>query len=86
MPEFLVIVIAFYVGTVVGFMIKQALNRIYLKNIAGDIGTINVIETAEKIVYQLELNSDPQDLEDKKRVVFRVVKHPSMASHNNHGI
>lgn len=84
--EVILIIVAFYVGLLVGFLIKLYLNKIYLKNIAGDMGTINVIETPEKIVYQLELKSDPQDLEDKKRVVFKVVRHPSMASHNNHGI
>lgn len=78
--EVLLIILAFYVGVVFGFMLKLVMNRIYLKNIAGDVGTINVIQTDEKVIYQLELEGDPQDLEDKKRVVFKVVKHPSMVN------
>ena len=56
------------VGTIVVLFLK---NRMYS-------GTINVLKSDDKIVYSLELEHDPEELEHKQDVVFRVNKHPSV--------
>lgn len=37
-------------------------------------GRINVIETEEKLTYSLELDTDPDELQDKGEVTFKVVR------------
>jgi len=38
-------------------------------------GTIHVKKTEDKIIYSLELEHDPEELETKKEVVFKVHPH-----------
>jgi len=39
-------------------------------------GTINISENEETKLYSLDLNDDPETLEKKKEVVFKVAKNP----------
>jgi hypothetical protein len=65
------ICVAFCLGVLVGTIVVLFLkNRMYS-------GTINVMKTDDKIIYSLELEHDPEELEHKQDVTFKVNKHPS---------
>lgn len=53
----------------------------------GTSGTIVVIKDEEKIIYTLELDEDPENLQYKDKVVFRV-KHEIVEdpTQNKHGV
>jgi len=69
--EIVFICIAFCLGVLVGTIVVLFLkNRMYS-------GTINVMKTDDKIVYSLELEHDPEELQHKQDVKFKVNKHPS---------
>ena len=72
MSEIVFICVAFCLGVLVGTIVVLFLkNRMYT-------GTINVMKSDDKIIYSLELDKSPEDIEHKKDVVFKVNKHPSV--------
>jgi hypothetical protein len=68
MIEILLYVLVFYAGGMLGFWFKTFL---YSK---GDFsGAIIVTKYPDKTLYSLELNDDPEELEARKEVVFKVI-------------
>lgn len=59
--------VVLYFGLVIGFLASELLRR--NRTISG---TIYVIRTDEKTLYSLELTEDPEMIEFKKKVVFKV--------------
>jgi hypothetical protein len=68
MSQILYYVLIFYVGISFGFMFKM-----WLYERTTPKGTIVVIKGDEKTTFLLELDCDPNDLEDKKEVLFKVL-------------
>jgi hypothetical protein len=78
------VVIAFSTGIFIGYIVRVFLaKKIHQMNYAG---TMLVVKTPEKTIFSLELEGDPEALETHDEVVFKVSRHPSMASHDNHGV
>jgi hypothetical protein len=50
---------------------------VFIVRKAGYAGIILVTEDEEKKIFSLELNQDPDDLEDRDEVIFRVSKQAS---------
>jgi hypothetical protein len=73
-------IIVFSLGLILGYVIRVFLTKHQYS------GTINVTETPEKIVYSLELDYAPEELEKQKEATFRINIHPTMMSHDNHGL
>jgi hypothetical protein len=50
-------------------------------------GTINVFKDGSRIIYSLELDDDPEDLQYKDKIIFRV-KNESVedSTQNKHGV
>jgi hypothetical protein len=72
LSEIVFICVAFCLGVLVGTIVVLFLkNRLYS-------GTINVMKSDDKIIYSLELEHDPEELEHKQDVRFKVNKHPSV--------
>ena len=61
--------IIFLLGVIIGLII----NNVYWKQIKSD-GTMLVIETDEKDVFNMIMNKELDTLKNKKIVVFRVKK------------
>jgi hypothetical protein len=59
--------VVLYFGLVIGFLVCELMRR--NRTISG---TIYVIRTDEKTLYSLELTEDPEMIEFKKKVVFKV--------------
>jgi hypothetical protein len=66
--EILLFILIFYAGVFAGFGMKTWLYSRYSYS-----GTINVTKGVDKTLYLLELDDDPEELETKKEVVFKVV-------------
>lgn len=74
-------IIVFTAGVIAGWSARVFLSKHQYS------GTINVTETPEKIIYSLDLDYAPEDLENRKEATFRISKHPSVGlSHDNHGL
>ena len=69
----LAIIAAFTLGTMAGYIC-----RVFLVRKMGYTGVILVTQTEEKKIFSLELEGDPDDLEDQDEVLFKVSKHPSV--------
>jgi hypothetical protein len=68
--ELTLIGLAFLVGVVIATLVVLRLKGERLFS-----GTIHVKKTPDKIIYSLELDHDPEDLEHMKTVSFKV--HPA---------
>jgi hypothetical protein len=67
MIEILVFIGAFWLGIVVGFILKS-----FLVSRAKVSGTIFVTRSDEKLLYSLVLEDYPESIEFKKQIVFKV--------------
>lgn len=67
MWRILIDIVVLYFGFVVGFLVSELIRR--NKSISG---TIYVIRTDEKTLYSLELTEEPEMIEFKKKVIFKV--------------
>lgn len=67
MKDIVIYVVIFYFGGAVGFLLHMWL----IKNSDFD-GTITVTKNDDKTLYSLILEDDPENLEFKEQVVFRV--------------
>lgn len=64
----MMVIIAFGMGIVIGFFIKQWLNS---KDYSGTI-FVKREKDSEKLIYSLELDDSPEKLEFKKVVIFKI--------------
>ncbi len=62
------IIVGILIGIIVGFLIKTVLER---RTKYG--GSIIVTKSDEKTLYTLELDDDPEQIELKKKIVFKVI-------------
>ena len=83
MLEILLFFLVFSFGTLCGYIC-----RVFLVRKMGYSGVILISQTEDKKIFSLELNSDPDDLEDQDEVIFKVSTHPSVeeVSQENHGL
>jgi hypothetical protein len=65
--EIVLLVIVFSVGTLLGYIC-----RVFLVRKMGYTGTILVTEAEDKKIFTLELNDDPDNLQDEDEVIFKV--------------
>lgn len=72
MVEILLLILVFIIGVLSGYIC-----RVFIVRKAGYAGIILVTEDEEKKIFSLELNQDPDDLEDRDEVIFRVSKQAS---------
>jgi hypothetical protein len=72
MVEILLLILAFILGVLFGYIC-----RVYIVRYSGYGGTIIVTETEDTKTFSLEVNSDPDDLEDKDEIIFKVSKQSS---------
>lgn len=67
MLEIVLICLAFCLGVVCG-----TCTMLFLKGVPRYSGVINVTKTENKITYSLELDHDPEDLENMKVARFKI--------------
>jgi hypothetical protein len=72
MVEILLIILAFNLGIFSGYIC-----RVFIVRKAGYSGIILVTEDEERKIFSLELNEDPEVLEDRDEVIFKVSKQAS---------
>jgi len=63
----ILIVLAFCLGLVIGVLVS-----LYLRKNARYSGTINILKGEHRTLFSLELNSEPEELENMKEVRFKV--------------
>ena len=66
--EILIYVLIFLAGVSIGFLVKKG---VFSKN-SRHSGTILVSKDEGKLTYSLELDENPEELQFKKEVVFKV--------------
>ena len=78
MLEILVSIFTFSIGVVFGYIA-----RVHLVHSTEYAGTILVTQTEDKKIFSLELDTDPDTLEDADEVLFKVNAHPSVKAHRD---
>ena len=73
MLEILLSLLAFSLGTLCGYII-----RVFLVHKTEYGGAILITQTEDKKIFSLELDVDPDVLEDQDEVLFKVSAHPSV--------
>lgn len=67
MPDIIAEIVIFFIGVLCG-----AGGILYIRNKHGYFGVINVTKTEDKVIFSLELEDAPEELETMKEVWFKV--------------
>jgi hypothetical protein len=65
------------ISFIIGFLSSMVLYRVTYKPTRYD-GTLSVSEEDTSQIHQLEITTDPEQLADQDKVVFKVVKIPTV--------
>jgi len=65
--EIIIVIGVFYFGVFIGFILRK-----WLVDRSGYDGDLLIIKDDNKIVYSLELHEDPETMEFKNELIFKV--------------